>query len=44
MDGRVRYKVYLPNGEKMCLWFIGHHLEKIFDAYNVKYEIIKGKK
>ena len=44
MIDRTFYKVYLPDGKKICLWFMGHHLEKIFDAYNVKYEIVKGKK
>ena len=38
------YKVELKNGETILISFIGEQLKKIFDDYNVKYEIIEDKK
>lgn len=32
------YKIFLPDGNFVRLWFMGEQLEKILKAYRIKYE------
>ena len=41
---RREYIVTLKDGSKMRIYFIGDHLEKIFNSYGVKYEKVKEEK
>lgn len=38
---RRKYEIILPDGEIIKIWFIGRMLEKILDAYNIKYKVKK---
>lgn len=38
---KKRYKIMLPSGDFVVIWFIGSQLEKILKAYNIDYKIEK---
>ena len=41
MNKQTLYKIYLPDGKTIKLWFIGKQLEELLNAYNIKYEIVE---
>ena len=40
----IMYKIEMPDGKQIKLWFIGKTLETILKAYNIPYTIVTGDK